>query len=167
MLDSQQGEHVELNSRVTFGRLLDLSDVGVGASSSLSESSPEHTLNRADCQYELTGVICHKGELTGAYAIIKGGDGVWCRYTDSNVDLFDPDDEKKGLEWQCFVGSRTRKELQRTSNVDMLIYRKCTSTSSIPSSCMNPIEGWEGKRDEVEGPTDQLNRNCIDTNVSN
>ncbi len=175
VLDSQQVEHTELNRRVTFGRLLDMwpyTDVGVGVSSSLSESSPEHTLKRADCQYELTGVICHKGDIDidEYYAIIKGGDGVWCKYIDSNADPFDPDDEKKGLESQCFGGSQKRKELQRTSNVDMLIYRKCTSTSSLPPSCMNTTNGWEAKHDEVEGPTDQLNRNpkyCIDTNVNN
>jgi hypothetical protein len=150
--------------------------VGVGASSSLSESSPEHTLSRADCQYQLTGVICHKGDIDideYYYAIIKGGDGVWCKYTDSNVDPFDPNDEKKGLESQCFGGSRTSKELQRTSNVDMLLYRKCTSTFSFPPSCMNTTKGWEAKHDEVEGPTGQLNQNpkyctaSIDTNVSN
>jgi hypothetical protein len=176
VLDSHQGEHVELNNRVTFGRLLDMwpyTNVGVGASSSLSESSPEHTLNRVDCQYELTGVSCHKGDIgidEYYYAIIKGRDGVWCKYTDSIVDPFDPDDENRGLESQCFGGSRTSKELQRTGIVDMLIYRKCTSMPSLPPSCMNTTKGWEVKHDGVEVPIDLLNRNpkyCIDTNVSN
>jgi hypothetical protein len=173
VLNSQQVEHTELNRRVTFGRLLDMwsyTDVGVGASCGLSESSSEPTLNRADFQYELTGVIGHKGDIDideYYYAIIKGGDGVWCKYTDNNVDPFDPDDENRGLEWQCFGGSLTRKEVRRTSNVDMLIYRKCTSTSSLPPSCMNITKGWGAKHVEVKGPIDQLNRNCIDTNVSN
>jgi hypothetical protein len=153
VLNPQQGAHMEFNNRVTFGRLLDMwpyTVVGMGAS-----------LNRADCQYELTGVICPTGDIDieECYhvAIIKGGDGVWRKYADNNVVSFGPDDEKKGLDSQ-FSGdlSRTSKELQRTSNVDMLIYRKtCTSTSSLPPSCTNTTTGWEVKHDEVVGPTEQ------------
>jgi hypothetical protein len=109
----------------------------------------------SDCEYELVGVIVHRGEdIAGHYiSFVKGvrdtsymGDtcDVWHEFDDDNVILFDPDDQHEGLEARCFGGKYARngrppwwergRNGTKTENAVLLLYRRYTKTAIDPSS---------------------------------
>jgi ubiquitin carboxyl-terminal hydrolase 9/24 len=56
------------------------------------ENDPNLTKEQANCQYELTGIICHigNGEMGHYMSYSKGKEGKWLEFNDSIVNNFNP-----------------------------------------------------------------------------
>jgi hypothetical protein len=168
--DMTQMQTVKLNNRVTFRKKLNMwpyTNAGILANNNLKPSTEDQKLKPSDCQYELVGVLVHRGRAGGGhyYSFVKGtretsdvagGDDKWHECNDERVRAFDPDDEKHGLDAQCFGGMETsgnqysswHSETEKTHNAFMLFYRRCSNTS--PDALAADIQYLASEREKGE-----------------
>ena len=130
--DHKQKTIVKVNTRVTFPRKLDM----------FPYTSGKQDFEEADCEYELVGVIVHRGDALGGHFIsfVRDMDersDVWHEFDDAKVRRFNPNDHNKGLDARCFGGKYAEHETPswwdahsrhggaKTENAVLLLYRRC------------------------------------------